>query len=394
MNIKFFSERGFAFMKKVILKTVSLMLVLVLMVSLFSACGGSKAVERPVEAKIKTDIGDVRFTFTYGDLRKAGMAGDKLATLFENTNKKTDDKTVTLSYYELVSTFGETEYFDNILALIPEEEFAKFSENAETVLGYFNNLINNIKSGADGSVRVSYREEFWINHGDNVVFKDADGNALPDDQQKELRAAFRLYADNSLKGVGSVLKNKEQDKATEYGADLTNEMYVFGSKTASALTVSDLYTDKENKIYPAYTSVVPTLAFDLDEKGNNAKGEDGEYIFVPTEWYRTINICVKPEEESVNKAFSTRTQDEILKYFDVAKAYAKVNSYEIEFEPCYITAGINAVNDNMTYCTYQKNMVVTMNVTFTGALEKYGTMLISFPCTNQMTFDFGWKTAE
>ena len=132
MNIKFFSERGFAFMKKVILKTASLVLVLILMVSLFSACG-SKTVERPVEAKIKTDIGDVRFTFTYGDLRKAGVAGDKLATLFENTNKKTDDKTVTLSYFELVSTFGEAEYFDNVLALIPEEEFVKFSENAEKV---------------------------------------------------------------------------------------------------------------------------------------------------------------------------------------------------------------------------------------------------------------------
>lgn len=394
MNIKFFSERGFAFMKKVILKTMSIGLVLILMVSLFSACSTDKAVNRPVEAKIKTDIGDVRFTFTYGDLRKAGMAGDKLAMLFENTNKKTDDKTVTLSYYELVSTFGETEYFDNILALIPEEEFVKFSGNAEKVLGYFNGLINYIKSGADGNVRVSYREEFWINHGDNVVFKDADGNALPDDQQKELRAAFRLYADTSLKGVDSVLKNKAQDEATEYGADLTNEMYVFGSKKASDLTVSDLYTDKEKKIYPAYTSVVPTLAFDLDKKGNNAKGEDGEYIFVPTEWYRTINICVKPEEESVEKAFSTRTQDEILKYFDAAKAYATVNSYETAYEPCYITAGINAVNDNMTYCTYQKNMVVTMSVTFTGKLEKYGTMLISFPCTNQMTFDFGWKTAE
>lgn len=381
-------------MKKTILKTVSLALVLVLMLSTFAACSGDKAVEKPTAAKIKTDIGDVRFTFTYGDLRKAGIAGDKLATLFENTNKKTDGKTVSLSYYELVSTFGEEEYFDNILALISEEDFAKFSENAETVLGYFNGLINYIKSGADNSVRVSYREEFWINHGDKVVFMDADGNALPDDEQKELRAAFRLYADTSLKGVGSVLKNKEQDKATEYGADLTNEMYVYGSKTASTLTVDDLYTDKKNKIYPAYTSVVPTLAFDLDEKGNNAEDENGEYIFVPTEWYRTINICVKPEEDSVNKAFSTRTPDEILKYFDVAKAYLTVNSYEIAYEPCYITAGINAVNDNMTYCTYQKNMVVTMNVTFTGALEKYGTMLISFPCTNQMTFDFGWKTAE
>lgn len=379
-------------MKKVIFKGFSLALVLIMMISVFTACGGKKVVDRPTASQIKTDIGDVTFTFTYGDLRKAGIAGDKLAMLFENTKKKTDDKTVSLSYYELVSTFGGEDYFDNILALIPAEEFAKFSENAESVLGYFNNLINTIKSDECDDVRISYREEFWINHGDKVVFKDADGNELPN--QKELRAAFRLYADKALEGVGNVLSNKSQNDATDFGADLTNEMFVYGSKTASTLTVSDLYTDKENKIYPAYTSVVPTLTFDLDEDGDNAEGEDGEYIFVPTEWYRTINICVKPEEESVNKAFSTRTPDEVLKYFEAAKAYAKVNSYEIAYEPCYITAGINAVNDEMTYCVYQKNMIVTMNVTFTGALEKYGTMLITFPCTNQMTYDIGWRTAE
>lgn len=379
-------------MKKVIIKSISLALVIIMMISVFAACGGDKVVDRPTAAQIKTDIGDVTFTFTYGDLRKAGIAGDKLAMLFENTKKKTDDKTVSLSYYELVSTFGGEDYFDNILALIPAEEFTKFSENEEQVIGYFNNLINTIKSDECDDVRISYREEFWINHGDKVVFKDADGNELPN--QKELRAAFRLYADKALEGIGGVLLNKDQDHATAFGADLTNEMYVFGSKTASTLTVSDLYTDKENKIYPAYTSVVPTLTFDLDNKGNNAEGEDGEYIFVPTEWYRTINICVKPEEESVNKAFSTRTPDEVLKYFEVAKAYAKVNSYEIAFEPCYITAGVNAVNDEMTYCVYQKNMIVTMNVTFTGALEKYGTMLITFPCTNQMTYEIGWRTAE
>lgn len=379
-------------MKKVIFKSISLALVLIMMVSVFTACGGNKAVERPTEAKIKTDIGDVIFTFTYGDLRKAGVSGEKLASLFENTNKKTDDKTVSLSYYELVSTFGEADYFDNILALIPKEDFAKFSENAERIIAYFNGLINTIKSDECNDVRISYREEFWINHGDEVVFKNTDGSELPN--QKELRAAFRLYADNSLKGIGSVLLKRDQDKATEYGADLTNEMYVFGSKTASTLTASDLYTDSEKKIYPAYSSLVPTLAFDLDEKGNNAKGEDGEYIFVPTEWYRTVNICVKPEEESVRRAFSVRTPDEILKYFDAAKAYMTVNSYEVAFEPCYITAGINAVNDEMTYCVYQKNMTVTMNVTFTGALEKYGTMLVTFPCTDQMTYDIGWKTAE
>ncbi len=375
-------------MKKTIFKSVAVILVLVMMVSVFSACGGKSVVDRPKEAKIKTDIGDVIFTFTYGDLRKV-LPGDKLANLFENTNKKTDDKTVSLSYYELVSKFGGEEYFDDILKLIPKEDMQKFTSNTKEVLAYYNALINGIK--ADSSkVRVSYRESFWINHGDGVVFTDLDGKEI--EGQKELRAAFRLYSDTALKGIGDYLNNKGQDDA-KFGADLVNEMYVFGNKKASTLTVADLYTDAEAKIYPAYTSLTPTLQFDLDEKGDNAKDEDGEYIFVSTDWYRTVSICVKPEEASVKKAFSVREEKDVLKYFDVAKEYMTVNSFEIEFNPCYITAGINAVSDEMTYCTYDKNMVVTMNVTFTGALEKYGTVLVTFPCTDQMVFDFGWKTS-
>lgn len=378
-------------MKKTVFKSIALVLVLVIMASAFSACSGSKQnVVRPQEAKIKTDIGDVTFVFTYGDLRKV-LPGDKLASLFENTNKKTDDKTISLSYYELVSKYGREEYFDNILALIPATEWAKFNANPAQVLDYYNSLINGIKKDSS-TVRVSYRESFWINHGDGVVFTDLEGKEL--EGQKELRAAFRLYSDNCLKGIGDYLNNRAQDKATDFGADLTNEMYVFGSKEASTLTISDLYKDDANKIYPAYTSLTPTLEFDLDEKGKNAKDETGENIFVPTDWYRTINICVKPDEASVKKAFSVRTEEDVLKYFDVAKEYMTVNSFEIKFEPCYITAGINAVSDEMTYCTYDKNMVVTMNVTFTGALSKYGTVLVTFPCTDQMVFDFGHKTAE
>lgn len=379
-------------MKKNIFKSVAVIMALVLVVCSFAACGNTNEAQRPNEAKVKTDIGDVRFTFTYGDLRNSGMSADKLASLFENTKKKTDDKTVTLSYYEIVSTFGDDECFDNIIALIPAEQMEKFTGNAQAVLDYFNSMVNYIKSDECNEVLVSYNEEFWINHGDGVVFKDINGNELSG--QKELRAAFRLYADNSLKGMDSVLKSRSQDDATEPGSDITNEMYVYGNKKASELTIADLYTDTNAKIYPAYTSLVPTLEFDLDKKGNNAEDENGEYIFVPTEWYRTINIAVKPSEESVRKAFSLREPQEILPFFDAAKNYMTVNSYDVKFEPCFITAGFNAVNDEMTYCTYQKNMTVTMNVTFTGALAEYGTVLITFPCTNQITFNFGWKTAE
>lgn len=386
-------------MKRNVMRAVSLAMTVVLMVTAFAGCGG-KEVVRPEAVTVKTDLKDVYFEFTYGELKNI-LPGDKLAVLYENINTKTDDKVAKLSYYELVSKYGGEEYFTAVLDLISDEEWAQFTGNQQEILDYFNSNINEIKS--TGVARVSYSENFWINHGDeNVFFKDTEGNEL--EGQKELRAAFRLYADTALKDIGKYLMNisneekyqvKEGDEekivATDFQEDLTNIIYPIGEKNASTLTLGDLYTDKETNTFPIYTSIVPTLVYDLDEKGNNAKDEDGEYIFVPSELYRTINITVKPEEASVKKAFTVREKAAILEKFEVAKEYMTVNSFEIAFAPCKIAAGFNAVNDQMTYATYEKNMIITANVTFTGELEKYGTVVVEFPCTSSLTYNFGWK---
>ncbi len=386
-------------MKKNVMRIISLVLVVVIMTTAFAGCGSE--VVRPTPVTVKTDLQDVYFEFTYGELKEV-LPADKLATLFENTNSKTDEKTVKLSYYELVSKYGSEEYFAGVLALASQEEWAQFTGNQQGILDYFNGKINEIKT--TGVARVSYYENFWINHGDGVVFKDAQGNEL--EGQAELRAAFRLYADMALKDIGKYLMNisneekykaTEDDKlvATDFNEDLTNIIYPLGEKSASTLALADLYTETDAKTglvtYPIYTSVVPTLVHDLDEKGNNAEDEEGEYIFVPSELYRTICIMVKPEEASVKKAFSIREKDGILEQFKVAENYMKVNSFEIAFTPCKIMAGFNAVNDQMTYATYEKNMVVTANVTFTGALAEYGTVVVEFPCTSSLTYNFGWE---
>ena len=375
-------------MKKNFIKIIALALVLTMLAVSFAGCSTSD-VKRPDAVQTKTDLKDVAFKFTYGELKNV-LPGDKLATLFENFNKKLDDRTVELSYYELVSKYGSEEYFDDILALISEEEWAQFTGNQQEILDYFNKSINDIKS--TGSARVSYNEYFWINHGDQVIFKDVNGNEL--ENQKEFRAAFRLYADAALKDIGSFLMNLGQDEATAFNADLTNVIYPIGEKNASTLTLADLYTDNATKTYPIYTSIVPNLVYDLDEKGENALDEDGEYIFVPNELTRIINISVLPEEASVKKAFTVREKDGIMEQFKIAESYFKVNSFEIGFTPCKITASINAVTDEMTYVTYEKNMVITANVTFAGALAQYGTVIVEFPCTSSLTYNFGWPTAE
>lgn len=399
---KYNSPKGENIMKKNFIRILGLVMAVVMMVTAFAGCGSDSDVAKPTAVKVQTDLQDVYFEFTYGELKQV-LPGDKLAVLFENINSKTDDKLVKLSYYELVSKYGNEEYFGKVLDLISDEEWAQFTGNQQGILDYFNDSINEIKS--TGVARVSYYENFWINHGDGVVFKDTDGNVL--EGQDEFKAAFRLYADMALKDIGKYLFNisneekyqvEEGDEddlvATAFNEDLTNIIYPLGEKTASTLALEDLYTDKETNTYPIYTSVVPTLIHDLDDKGNNAEDEDGEYIFIPSELYRTICIMVKPEESSVKKAFTIREKDGILEQFKVADSYMTVNSFEIAFNPCKITAGFNAVNDQMTYTTYEKNMVITANVTFTGALSQYGNVIVEFPCTSSLTYNFGWPVED
>lgn len=390
-------------MRKKIFRIIAVVLAITMLVISFAGCSTSE-VNRPVAVEEKTDLGDVYFEFTYGELKEV-LPGDKLATLYENFNKKSDDRVVKLSYHELVSKYGSEEYFDKILALISDEEWVQFTSNQQAVLDYFNDMINDIKT--TGSARVSYSENFWINHGGSegtnedgsvsyknvtVFFKDTEGNLL--DDQPKLRAAFRLYADTALKDIGSFLMNLSQEDATEFNADLTDVIYPLGEKNASTLTLGDLYTDEATKTFPIYTSVVPTMVHDLAEDGSNLEDEDGEYVFVPSELYRTINMVVKPEEACVKKAFTIRQKDGIMEQFKVAETYLKLNSFEIAFAPCKITAGINAVTDEMVYTTYEKNMIITANITFTGALAEYGTVVVEFPCTSSLTYNFGWQVEE
>lgn len=389
-------------MKKNVMRIFSLAMVVVLMVVTFAGCGGSE-VNRPQAVTVKTDLKDVNFTFTYGDLKKV-LPGDQLANLYENTNKKTDDREVKLSYYELVSKFGDKDYFADVIALISDEEMSAFTANQQAVLDYFNNSINDIKSNS--SAYVYYDESFWISHGDGVKFMNENGELL--EGQDELKAAFRIYADTALQNIDSFLMNysleelEDEMKNVDFVQDKTNIIYPLGQKNASTLTLADLYTDtiEETGIVtqPVYTSLVYTYVHDLDEDGNNAEYKEGalegEYIFVPSEIYRTINIAVKPEVTSVKKAFTVREKDGILEQFKVAESYLKVNSFEIAFNPCKISAGFNAVNDQMTYATYEKNMVITANITFAGALEDYGTAVVEFPCTSSLTYNFGWDVED
>ena len=82
-------------MKKNVIRIIAVVLAITMLAVSFAGCS-TKEVNRPVAVETKTDLQDVYFEFTYGELKEI-LPGDKLATLYENFNKKTDDRVVKLS---------------------------------------------------------------------------------------------------------------------------------------------------------------------------------------------------------------------------------------------------------------------------------------------------------
>ena len=73
-------------MKKNVMRIIAVVLAFTMLTVSFAGCSTSE-VERPVAVESKTDLKDVAFKFTYGELKEI-LPGDKLATLYENFNKR------------------------------------------------------------------------------------------------------------------------------------------------------------------------------------------------------------------------------------------------------------------------------------------------------------------
>ena len=78
-------------MKSISLRFLSIVLAVTLIACTFSACSNpfESKEELPVEVKVKTDLRDPTYTFTYGEL-KGVIPLEKLAPLFENYKEKND----------------------------------------------------------------------------------------------------------------------------------------------------------------------------------------------------------------------------------------------------------------------------------------------------------------
>lgn len=365
-------------MKKVT-KIISVLLCVTLVALMFTGCDiksvFNKEEKRVDEVKVKTDLKDAVFTFSYGEL-KGVLAADQLASLFEDYEELKDDITVDLSYNDITTRYGESgDTFDGLMALLSDEEKAQLTNNSNEVLAYFVKSMNSVKSEKP---IVEYSEGFWTDK-DTIEFTQ---NGEKSDGKIEQAAKYFEYF--TTKGVGEYLDNEENGKKgiTAAGDDLTNIVYLYGEDIACRLTPDNV------------KSVVSSLQYETTPVQKEVTNENGKTekkdVKVVTGITRIVKITLKDDEASVKNAFSLRTKDKILEEMKKTSSYAEINDYNVSFDGCVITATFNAVTDNIITATYDKNMTVNTQFKGVGELQNIGTQDLKFNCTDRVDYKFGW----
>ena len=373
-------------MKKNSIRIIGALLSLVIILTAFSSCSNPFKPEKviPNEVKLKTDLKDASFTFTYGELKKV-IPLDKLAPLFENYEEKNPDTEITLSYNEIVTRFSpdvmkdDGKALEDIWSLASDEELNALKAHKKEVVDYFNNLVNDLKTNKPA--KTEYNEDFWTDDSTDSVTFTKDGKEIDKstDEYKALRSAAVVYKKYVVDGVYGFLmghikdENGDTKNLAEGSDSLDDILYLWGEKDVSRLT----YDDIESAI-----SSVKKDVETVDEK---------DYV---TGLTRTVVITLKPGEETVKKAFSMHDKKPVLDELKKSGNYFTVEDYDISFGECVITAVFDAVTDEITSLTYQKNMTVTTEITGVNDFASLGTVGLSFNCTDQMYYHFGWHTSE
>ena len=373
-------------MKRNSLRIISLMLLLAMTLTAFSSCSNPFRPETtvPEQVTLKTDLHDPYYTFTYGEL-KTVIPLDKLAPLFENYEEKDADTEITLSYNEIVTRFSADNMKDDgkalegIWSLATDEEMKATTANKKEVVDYFNKIVNTLKTNKPA--KTEYGEDFWTDDSSDSFTFTKDGKEIDkdSDEYKALKAAAVVYKKYVVDGAYNFLlghtkdENGETKKLAEGNDSLDDILYLWGEKDVSRLTYDDIET------------AISSVKKDIETV------EEKDYV---TGLTRTVVITLKPDKKEDKKAFSIHDKKPVLEEMKKASDYFTAEDYNLSFGKCVITAVFDAATDEIMTLTYQNNMTVSTEITGANNFASIGTVGVSFNCTDQMYYHFGWHTSE
>lgn len=113
-----------------------------------------------------------------------------------------------------------------------------------------------------------------------------------------------------------------------------------------------------------------------------------------------ITIRLKDENDALpltsshGKAFDLVDKTEILKEFEKADDYIKVDSLDLTFTGSYIKCSVDRATDQVLSVTYYLNVNAVSTVTGTGSLEDMGTVPLELRYDSSITYELQWTDEE
>ena len=212
-------------------------------------------------------------------------------------------------------------------------------ESKTQILDFFNRSANAVKAERPG---VS------VDHSYSV--KDVDTGDVP---EAEALINFAKSFSEALDGTG---------ETREYGADLNDLLPLKGTDTVSRLTDADIASAEITDI------------------------EDDQYTY-------EVHLVLNDGREFAQSAYDFDVdKSSVLTTFADYKDTLEVSDYEVSYAGCEIFARINKETNQMQWLRYERDAVVTADVSFTGTMASFGEVPVQFTLHDTLTAeDFVWE---
>jgi hypothetical protein len=230
-------------------------------------------------------------------------------------------------------------------------------KTSEEVLGYFNTVVNNLKTAQP---KLFYYYE--INIPDDTLKIREKGKEASDEIPDTL-----VPLNEAAVGIKDIILENIKEVSGELaeGTDNSEYLYVKGESWTSVLSVADIDSATMKEVGEFYYI---TITFD--------------------------DIAADEDASSLAKVFELRDKDEILasEEFKKTSPYLQLNDYSVSYSGCQITAKVNRYTDEVVNLNYYKAANVVVDMTGAGTYENIGDVSVIFTLEDKANFDIVWES--
>ena len=224
---------------------------------------------------------------------------------------------------------------------------------------------------------------------------DEDGHEVTDEDGNTVTVTY--VSDNLLDLVLNYFEDKavneeaaveetvaEETTVEETAAEEETEAEVAEASEVEETTVEETTVEE--------TTVEETTAEETTVEETTAEEATEETTVEETTAEETTRVYA--DDATIESIFgSLKDKEAVIAQFECVKDYLVLNDYSIEYADCSVKSEMDLENEQVSFVTFTKNMVVTASVTGVGALEKYGELTVTFNLTQTTNYNFDYTVA-